>query len=100
MYEPLRTFLTEKSGSERPTFLIKVASSVTSGALGAIIGNPCELLKVRMQDGRTHQYRNVFHGFASIVRNEGITAMWIGTNPAIVRAALLTSSQLATYDHW
>lgn len=51
-----------------------------------------------MQQGDRFRYRNVFDGIARIIRDEGFTSLWIGTYPAIVRAALLTSSQLATYD--
>lgn len=98
MYEPLRTKFTELSGKTEAGFGVKIAASVSSGAMGAFVGNPCELIKVRMQQGDTHRYRNVFDGLGRIVRDEGFTSLWIGTYPAIVRAALLTSSQLATYD--
>lgn len=70
LYEPLQSFLTEQSGAEHPTFLVKIVGSVTSGAMGAVVGNPCELIKVRMQDGQSYQYRNVLHGFSSVVRDE------------------------------
>lgn len=33
-----------------------------------------------------------------IASEEGIAALWKGVGPAMVRAAALTSSQLATYD--
>ena len=32
------------------------------------------------------------------VSEEGIKALWKGVGPAMVRAAALTASQLATYD--
>lgn len=67
---------------------------------GAIVGNPCELVKVRMQNGRDHPYANVIDGMVRITREEGFFALWNGTVPAALRAALLTSSQLATYDQW
>lgn len=51
-----------------------------------------------MQQGKDHKYRNVFHGMYRIAKDEGFTALWTGTVPAALRAALLTSSQLATYD--
>lgn len=62
------------------------------------MGNPCELTKVRMQKNDGHGYKNVFDAIIRVVREEGFTALWIGTLPAAMRAALLTSSQLATYD--
>lgn len=51
-----------------------------------------------MQQGDAHGYKNVFDAVARIVREEGFFSLWRGTYPAAVRAALLTSSQLATYD--
>lgn len=69
-------------------------------AVGAFVGNPCELVKVRMQQGKDHRYANVIDGIVRITRDEGFLALWTGTTPAALRAALLTSSQLATYDQW
>lgn len=66
--------------------------------LGAFTGNAFELTKVRMQQGEAHGYKNVFDAVTRIVREEGFFSLWRGTYPAAVRAALLTSSQLATYD--
>lgn len=51
-----------------------------------------------MQRRNAAAYRHVFHAIFHIVRNDGIAALWTGTMPAAVRASLLTSSQLATYD--
>lgn len=65
--------------------------------VGAIAGNPFELLKVRMQ-GHDHSYRNVFHGVVQVCRTEGWRTLWNGTNAAMVRASLFCASQLATYD--
>lgn len=67
-------------------------------ATGAFVGNPFELLKVRMQ-GKDHAYRHVFDGMAQVVRHEGWRNLWNGTNAAMVRASLFCASQLATYDH-
>lgn len=53
-----------------------------------------------MQEGKSHGYKSVFDGVIRITREEGFTSLWIGTIPAALRAALLTSSQLATYDQW
>lgn len=53
-----------------------------------------------MQQGKDHPYANVVDGMMRITREEGFLALWTGTVPAAMRAALLTSSQLATYDQW
>lgn len=108
LYDPLRTWLNSALASRdefgnvdlpsTPSFTVKFAASVTSGALGAIVGNPFELIKVRMQQNDTNAYRNAFDALRRITTGEGVFALWTGTYPAILRGALLTSSQLATYD--
>ncbi|KAI0564095.1 2-oxoglutarate/malate carrier protein [Gracilaria domingensis] len=96
----LRAATYKTIGHEQPTFGTKVSAAVSSGATGAFVGNPCELIKVRMQQDDIYRYKHVGDGIVRIVREEGVTALWNGTMPAALRAALLTSSQLATYDHW
>lgn len=66
--------------------------------IGAFVGNPFELVKVRMQ-GSDHVYRNVYDGIQTIVHKEGWRNLWNGANAAMVRASLFCASQLATYDH-
>lgn len=33
-----------------------------------------------------------------VIRNEGVLGLWQGTGPGMARAAILTASQMATYD--
>jgi hypothetical protein len=95
------------------SFSNKVAAGVTSGAIGALVSTPTDLMKVRMQAPRPDgvpPYRNTFVGFYKVFQEGkarsssgssiwgGIQGLWRGTTPNVVRAALLTSSQLATYD--
>jgi len=104
-YEPVRTFLTsnvqntnQQSASPGDTrFSIKVMSGLISGSFGAIVGNPFELVKVRMQ-GNNYAYRGTIHAVRSIVEREGFRALWNGLGACMVRASLLTASQMATYD--
>lgn len=49
--------------------------------------------------GNDYKYSHAFDGLVRVTREEGATTLWNGTTPACIRAALLTSSQLATYDH-
>ncbi|KAA8497099.1 Mitochondrial substrate carrier family protein ucpB [Porphyridium purpureum] len=81
-------------------FAIKCASGILSGAIGALCGNPFELVKVRMQAGMQSGfvYRSTFHALASIRAEDGVRGFYKGVGPAIVRASLLTASQLASYD--
>jgi len=84
---------------------LKFASGLTSGAVGAAIANPTDLIKVRMQaeaqllPGQSPRYANTLQAFRHIYRTEGIKGLYRGVNPTTQRAALLTASQLSSYDH-
>jgi solute carrier family 25 oxoglutarate transporter 11 len=43
-------------------------------------------------------YSNVFNACARIAREEGVTKLWRGSVPTMVRAAMLNLGMLATYD--
>jgi hypothetical protein len=82
----------------------KTVAGLTAGAFGAVIGSPADITLVRMQaDGKLpiaqrRNYRNVFHGLSSIVKEEGVRSLWLGSSTAVVRAMIVTASQLAAYD--
>lgn len=100
-YEPAKRFYADVVGLPQATFSNKFLAGITSGAVGAAFSTPTDLLKVRMQaarpDGRP-PFKTTFHGFAQIYRQGGLTALYRGLYPNTIRAAILTSSQIATYD--
>lgn len=49
--------------------------------------------------GKQSKYRNTFHAFATIVRQEGVRGLWTGVGPTVQRAAVLTATQIPSYDH-
>lgn len=85
-------------------FWKKVVAGATSGAVGAAIANPTDLIKVRMQaqgkaSAHAHKYKNTLDAFKQVYKNEGLKGLYKGVSPNSQRAALLTASQLASYDH-
>lgn len=78
--------------------LLKISAGALSGSCGAVIGNPFELVKVRLQGNDHGEYRGLIHALKSIAADEGVGSLWRGVGPAILRASLLTASQLVTYD--
>lgn len=90
----------------------KLVSGMTSGAIGAAVSTPTDLMKVRMQAARPSgkpPYRNTFIGFYEVFKegsmrsqgggiSGGLQSLWRGTAPNVVRAAILTASQLGVYD--
>jgi solute carrier family 25 oxoglutarate transporter 11 len=82
----------------------KAGASMIAGAIGSFIGTPCDLVLVRMQADSTlpveerRNYSNVFNAFGRIAKEEGITSLWYGAGPTILRAVAMNVSMLATYD--
>jgi len=62
---------------------------------------PLDLVKNRMQlsgaGGGKKEYRTSFHAFQSILRNEGIVAMYSGLSAGLLRQATYTTTRLGIY---
>ncbi len=90
-------------GKKMNTFL-KSINSLAAGAIGSGIANPCDLALIRMQSDLTlpkeqrRNYKNVFHAFKTILREEGFFGMYIGCFPTIARAMAMNLSMLVTYE--
>jgi solute carrier family 25 oxoglutarate transporter 11 len=90
---------------EKPLpFAVKVPMALTSGAMGAFIGNPGDIAMVRMQaDGKLEaakrrNYKNIFDALLRISREEGVSTLWRGSGATVNRAMLVTVGHLAAYD--
>ncbi|KAL0071460.1 mitochondrial FAD carrier protein flx1 [Marasmius tenuissimus] len=60
--------------------------SAEASAVTAIMTNPIWVVRVRMFTSGAdspHAYRGLFHGFSSIIRNEGVTGLFRGTTLAL-----------------
>lgn len=79
-------------------------NSLIAGAIGSAIANPCDLALVRMQadsslpPAERRGYRNVFHAFQTILREEGFIDLYRGCSPTVARAMAVNLSMLFTYD--
>ncbi|XP_070558897.1 mitochondrial substrate carrier family protein ucpB-like [Ptychodera flava] len=103
-YEPIKVWL----GATDPAHTVlwkKVAAGAMSGAIGSSIATPTDLIKVRMQaegklqSGQSRRYKNTLHGFKDIFQHEGLRGLYRGASPTIQRAAILTATQIPSYDH-
>ena len=90
-------------GAEVP-FLWKAGMGLTSGAVGSFVGNPAELAMVRMSADnklpveKRRNYKSVFDCIIRVAKHDGVTGLWKGAMPTIIRAMLLSSSTLAVYS--
>jgi solute carrier family 25 oxoglutarate transporter 11 len=83
------------------SFAQKLAMGSVSGGIGSFVGTPSEVALVRMSaDSRfppaeRRNYSSVYNCLVRISQEEGVTKMWRGTAPTVVRATLLSSCSLA-----
>ncbi|KAL9113263.1 MAG: hypothetical protein Q9227_002598 [Pyrenula ochraceoflavens] len=105
VYETLKQRSTTSSPtSKSPSLPTLILMSSTSGFLGGLAGNPADVLNVRMQSDfakppqQRRNYRHALDGLFRMIREEGPVSLAKGVWPNSIRAALMTASQLASYD--
>lgn len=87
-----------------PALPALILAAAVSGFVGGIVGNPADLANIRMQCdaglsiSSRRGYRNVFEAWIRMGREEGWRCFTRAWWPNSVRAALMTASQLASYD--
>ncbi|KAF2668341.1 mitochondrial carrier [Microthyrium microscopicum] len=102
IYAHLKTSISDRRS--QPSFPQLIAISSASGFIGGIAGNPADVLNVRMQHdaalpaAERRNYKNAIDGLIRMAREEGLASLWRGVWPNSMRAALMTASQLASYD--
>lgn len=87
-----------------PTTAMLLPMSMLSGALGGLVGNPSDVVNIRMQNDSTlpveqrRNYGNAFKGIYRITCEEGLSSVFRGLMPNLARGVLMTASQVVTYD--
>lgn len=83
---------------------VKAACGLTAGGLGALVGTPADLSLIRMQADATlpveqrRNYKNVLDALVRITREEGVSGLFRGAAPTVVRAMALNMGMLASND--
>ncbi|KIM38442.1 hypothetical protein M413DRAFT_447888 [Hebeloma cylindrosporum] len=100
-YDAMKTHL---SKDKKPTALSLLLAACVAGGMGGIVGNPADILLIRMTSDivrppeKRFRYSNVFSGLANLVKNEGVSALTRGLGTNTFRAVLLNASQVGSYD--
>eukprot|EP00049_Salpingoeca_infusionum_P006096 m.101312 g.101312 ORF g.101312 m.101312 type:complete len:291 (-) comp13196_c0_seq2:70-942(-) len=82
----------------------RMTAAMTGGAVGGLAGTPMDVCNVRMQADNKNPpelrrgYKNVFNALQRIASEEGITALYAGLGPNLVRGMLMTAGQIVSYD--
>lgn len=104
MYEPVKNFYVGKDHVGDVPLTKKILAALTTGALGIMIANPTDLVKVRLQSegrlppGVPRRYSGSLNAYSTIARQEGVRALWTGVTPNIARNAIINAAELASYD--
>ena len=88
----------------KATKLQMVLSGIIAGGVGSAIGNPTDVVLVRMQADQRRppelrrNYRNIVDGLSRMVREEGPMSLTKGIGPTVARGVMTTIGQLAVYN--
>jgi solute carrier family 25 (mitochondrial folate transporter), member 32 len=66
-----------------------IASAVCAALVTDVISNPLWMIKVRLQTQslRSNPYNGIFHAAKTIVKTEGVTALWAGCTAQFIGAS-------------
>ncbi|CAE7555642.1 ucpC [Symbiodinium natans] len=84
--------------------LWRLQAGLAAGVVAAVVANPTDVVLIRMQSDagwapqHRRLYRHAVHGLTRVLHEEGWKALYRGVGPTTARAALVTMSQLATYE--
>lgn len=101
-YDAIKAKLHDGPGAP-PAWKMALAGSCAGGIAG-VLGNPAELMMVRMQAdrgkpvGQRYNYRNSVQGLYRMAVDEGISSWFRGVVPNGIRSVLMNASQLGSYD--
>lgn len=93
-----------ESSNRKISFYERAGAGLAAGGIAAMFGNPADLALIRMQsDGlkpveKRANYKSVVDALFRIAKGEGITALWAGSFPTVVRAMALNVGQLAFFS--
>ncbi|KAJ6750244.1 hypothetical protein OIU85_000842 [Salix viminalis] len=104
LYEPVKNLYVGSDFVGDVPLTKKILAALTTGAIGITVANPTDLVKVRLQAegklpaGVPRRYSGALNAYSTILRQEGVGALWTGIGPNIARNAIINAAELASYD--
>ncbi|XP_041055848.1 mitochondrial uncoupling protein 2-like isoform X3 [Carcharodon carcharias] len=101
LYDSVKQFYT--NGSDTITIGSRLLAGCTTGGMAVIMAQPTDVVKVRFQaqlnlTGVNKRYSGTIDAYRKIAKEEGLSGLWKGTLPNIVRNSVVNCSELVTYD--
>jgi dicarboxylate transporter 10 len=103
LYESISRNLNSQSIYDIPSPYSTIASAGIAGGIAGVIGNPAEIVLVRMCADAAKPaterfgYSNAISGLIRVGREDGLAAYFRGLGPNVIRSVLMNISQIATY---
>jgi len=104
MYDYVKQLFVAKDFTGEVPLVKKILAALTTGALGIMVANPTDVVKVRLQaegklpPGVPRRYNGALDAYSKIIKSEGVKGLWTGIGPNVLRNATINASELATYD--
>lgn len=105
LYDPFKLFFASTLLFGDVPLFQKILAALATGAIAILVANPTDLVKVRLQaegklpPGVPKRYSGALDAYLTIIRQEGLWALWTGIGPNIARNAIINAAELASYDH-
>lgn len=103
LYEPVKAFFSGSYYVGDASLFSKVFAALVTGTIAIAVANPTDLVKVRLQAegkaGTPRRYDGALYAYYTIIKQEGLAALWTGIVPNIARNAIINAAELASYDH-
>ncbi|XP_047574465.1 mitochondrial brown fat uncoupling protein 1 isoform X1 [Lutra lutra] len=102
LYDTVQEFFS--TGKETtPSLGSKISAGLTTGGVAVFIGQPTEVVKVRLQaqshlHGLKPRYTGTYNAYRVIATTEGLIGLWKGTTPNLTRNVIINCTELVTYD--
>lgn len=86
---------TEKTTKSIPPYM-KAVSGSFGGIVEACCLQPIDVIKTRLQLDRTGSYKGIIHCGTTIIKNEGVRALWKGLTPFATHLTLKYSLRMGS----
>jgi len=104
LFETFRDILHDFRG--KTDFASRIGVGAVTGGIAAFISCPMEVCVIRMSNDSSlpvnerRNYKSLPDTFTRIMKEEGITAFWRGSQPFVARAMMVGIFQVATLDQF
>ncbi|KAJ0979371.1 hypothetical protein J5N97_014845 [Dioscorea zingiberensis] len=95
-FKPSRTVVAGSRREESIPPYVKAAAGSFGGIVEACCLQPIDVIKTRLQLDRTGQYRGILHCGTTVVRTEGVRALWKGLTPFATHLTLKYALRLGS----